>query len=91
MNVNSPRSAACYDDLASVYDLTGQSRFSLRMVSYLLELLALRHYKPRRVLDLACGTGAGGGGRRPPPPAPPPRRRRRRHPPPARRCPAATS
>lgn len=58
MEVNSPLSAACYDELAYVYDLSGQSRFSLRMVSYLLELLALRRAKPRRVVDLACGTGA---------------------------------
>ncbi|HEY9722033.1 MAG TPA: methyltransferase domain-containing protein [Oscillatoriaceae cyanobacterium] len=50
--------AALYDAIAEVYDLSGQSRFSLRMVSYLLEILALRRARPRRVVDLACGTGA---------------------------------
>lgn len=50
--------AALYDAIAEAYDLSGQSRFSLRMVSYLLEILALRRARPRRVVDLACGTGA---------------------------------
>ncbi|MFP5501606.1 MAG: class I SAM-dependent methyltransferase [Candidatus Sericytochromatia bacterium] len=47
-----------YEILAQIYDRTGQARFSLKMVGYLLEMLALRRLKPRRVLDLACGTGA---------------------------------
>lgn len=50
--------ASIYDAIAEVYDLSGQSRFSLKMLSYLLELLALRRSKPQRVADLACGTGA---------------------------------
>jgi ubiquinone/menaquinone biosynthesis C-methylase UbiE len=58
MNVKPPAGSALYETLARVYDLTGQSRFSLKMVSYLLEILALRRAKPRRIIDLACGTGA---------------------------------
>ena len=58
MNVNPPAGSALYETLARVYDLTGQSRFSLKMVAYMLEILALRRAKPRRIVDLACGTGA---------------------------------
>lgn len=47
-----------YDSLAAVYDISGQSRFSLKMIGYLLEILALRRIKPHRIADLACGTGA---------------------------------
>jgi 2-polyprenyl-3-methyl-5-hydroxy-6-metoxy-1,4-benzoquinol methylase len=47
-----------YDLLAQVYDMSGQSRFSLKMAGYLLEILALRRSKARRIVDLACGTGA---------------------------------
>lgn len=58
MQVKTPAGSAMYDRLAEVYDMSGQSRFSLKMVAYLLEILAFRRAKPRRVLDLACGTGA---------------------------------
>jgi SAM-dependent methyltransferase len=58
MNVKPPAGSALYETLARVYDMTGQSRFSLKMVAYMLEILALRRAKPRRILDLACGTGA---------------------------------
>lgn len=47
-----------YDALAEAYDISGQSRFGLKMVGYLLELLALRRMKPAKIIDLACGTGA---------------------------------
>lgn len=47
-----------YDSLAAVYDISGQSRFSLKMIGYLLEILALRRIKPSKIADLACGTGA---------------------------------
>ena len=47
-----------YDELAVIYDRTGQCRFSLKMVSYMFEILALRRLKPRRVAEFACGTGA---------------------------------
>lgn len=47
-----------YDALAAAYDISGQSRFSLKMIGYLLEILALRRIKPIRIADLACGTGA---------------------------------
>ena len=58
MSVKPPSGAALYETLARVYDMSGQSRFSLRMVSYLLEIMALRRLKPRKIVDLACGTGA---------------------------------
>jgi SAM-dependent methyltransferase len=47
-----------YDSLARAYDMSGQSRFSLKMVGYMLEMLALRRCKANKILDLACGTGA---------------------------------
>jgi len=50
---------ALYDAYASLYDRTGQSRFSLRMVLYAF-FLWTQHapYRIQRVLDLACGTGS---------------------------------
>jgi ubiquinone/menaquinone biosynthesis C-methylase UbiE len=58
MDVKPPPGAEIYDNLAEAYDLTGQSRFSLKMVGYMLEMLALRRFKGRKICDLACGTGA---------------------------------
>lgn len=58
MNVKPPPGAEIYDLLAEAYDLSGQARFSLKMVGYMLEMLALRRSKPTKILDLACGTGA---------------------------------
>lgn len=58
MDVKPPSGADMYDSLAAVYDISGQSRFSLKMIGYLLEMLALRRIKPIRIADLACGTGA---------------------------------
>jgi 2-polyprenyl-3-methyl-5-hydroxy-6-metoxy-1,4-benzoquinol methylase len=50
---------ALYDAYASLYDRTGQSRFSLRMVLYAFFLWAQHApYRIQRVLDLACGTGS---------------------------------
>lgn len=50
---------ALYDAYASLYDRTGQSRFSLRMVLYAFFLWAQHSpYRVQRVLDLACGTGS---------------------------------
>src|SRR5215475_13647270 len=46
-----------YSAYASVYDLQGQSRWSERMVTFLADLLPRYDATPRRVLDLACGTG----------------------------------
>lgn len=46
-----------YGAYASVYDLQGQSRWSERMVAFLTDLLPRYDSTPRRVLDLACGTG----------------------------------
>jgi SAM-dependent methyltransferase len=46
-----------YSAYASVYDLQGQSRWSERMVAFLSDLLPRYDATPRRVLDLACGTG----------------------------------
>ncbi|MEB3329101.1 MAG: class I SAM-dependent methyltransferase [Candidatus Sericytochromatia bacterium] len=58
MAFKSPSGSQPYDALAAAYDVSGQSRFSLKMVGYLLELLALRRIRPHHVADLACGTGA---------------------------------
>ncbi len=46
-----------YTAYAGVYDVSGQTAFSLRMIPY-LELLLTRHRPDGRTfLDLACGTG----------------------------------
>lgn len=45
-----------YSAYAAVYDRTGQSRFSLRMLQYAKNIWDSRW--PSAVLDLACGTGA---------------------------------
>lgn len=48
-----------YSEYASLYDRTGQSRFSLRMVLWAHALWAQHApYRIQRVLDLACGTGS---------------------------------
>lgn len=47
-----------YDSYAAVYDRTGQSRFSLRMVPYVRELWRLAGAEVHSVVDLACGTGS---------------------------------
>ncbi len=54
-----PRLSDPYGAYAAVYDAQGQSGWSARMVAFLLDTL-LPHYgaAPRRVLDLACGTGS---------------------------------
>lgn len=49
-------SVAPYEKYASVYDRTGQSRFSLKMLGYARDLWGGRW--PASVLDLGCGTGA---------------------------------
>lgn len=58
MDIKAPPGALPYEALAAAYDLSGQSRFSLKMVRYVLDWLATRRIKPIRVVDLACGTGA---------------------------------
>ncbi|MEB3196284.1 MAG: class I SAM-dependent methyltransferase [Candidatus Sericytochromatia bacterium] len=58
MQIKCPAGSRPYEALAAVYDMSGQSRFSLKMLGYGLELLALHRIRPGRVLDLACGTGA---------------------------------
>lgn len=52
-----PSESACYESLAEAYDLSGQGRFGLRMLAYVLELLALARWRPTSWADLACGTG----------------------------------
>ena len=47
-----------YGAYATVYDAQGQSRWSERMVAFLGDLLPRYDAVPRRILDLACGTGA---------------------------------
>ncbi|MHB1354641.1 MAG: class I SAM-dependent DNA methyltransferase [Anaerolineae bacterium] len=46
-----------YHDYARLYDRSGQLGFSLRMIHYLEELLAIYPVKGQSMLDLACGTG----------------------------------
>lgn len=46
-----------YQKFARVYDQIGSDHFSRRMFSYTQRLLARLKYRPRSVLDLACGTG----------------------------------
>lgn len=47
-----------YTRYAEIYDQTGQSEFGLRMRRCVRDLLAQRGWRGRRILDLACGTGA---------------------------------
>lgn len=47
-----------YESYAAIYDLAQQGRYGERMADWTLEWLAEHGEKPRRVLDLACGTGA---------------------------------
>jgi SAM-dependent methyltransferase len=49
--------APIYTAYAPIYDAIGQGRFSARMAAWALAWLAERGEPPRRVLDLACGTG----------------------------------
>ena len=46
-----------YQKFAHVYDKMGSDRFSARMFQYTQRLLVKLKYRPRSVLDLACGTG----------------------------------
>ncbi len=46
-----------YTRLAEVYDLKGHDRFSVQMVEYTFKLLKKFRFRPRRILDLCCGTG----------------------------------
>lgn len=47
-----------YGKFAQVYDQMGSDRFSVRMFHYTQRLLSRHRYRPRSVLDLACGTGS---------------------------------
>ena len=46
-----------YDTYAHVYDRSGQTAFSLRMVPYLVSLLTDHPSPAHSMVDLACGTG----------------------------------
>jgi len=46
-----------YHEYASVYDVSGQLAFSLRMIPYLNLLLARHPVEQRVMIELACGTG----------------------------------
>lgn len=46
-----------YQKFARVYDKIGSDQFSIRMFGYTQRLLDRLGYRPRSVLDLACGTG----------------------------------
>ena len=54
---SAPSATDPYGAYATVYDAQGQSRWSERMVAFLADLLPRYDATPRRVLDLACGTG----------------------------------
>jgi SAM-dependent methyltransferase len=47
-----------YSRYASVYDRIGQRSFGERIAEATLEWLAHHGHRPRRIADLACGTGA---------------------------------
>jgi ubiquinone/menaquinone biosynthesis C-methylase UbiE len=46
-----------YQKFAQVYDRIGSDQFSTKMFRYSLRLLRQLNYRPRSMLDLACGTG----------------------------------
>lgn len=46
-----------YSKFAGVYDKIGSDRFSAKMFRYTQRLVSRLEYRPRSVLDLACGTG----------------------------------
>lgn len=46
-----------YQKFAQVYDKIGSDRFSAKMFRYTQRILDRHNYRPRSVLDLACGTG----------------------------------
>lgn len=46
-----------YNRFAYVYDKMGSDRFSIKMFDYTLRLLTMLRFRPRSILDLACGTG----------------------------------
>ncbi|MEZ5357321.1 MAG: class I SAM-dependent methyltransferase [Candidatus Zixiibacteriota bacterium] len=46
-----------YQKFAGVYDQMGEDNFSVRMFDYSKRILAKLRYRPKTMLDLACGTG----------------------------------
>lgn len=52
--------AGIYEELAEIYDQGGFTRFSLEMAPRVLGLLERYGRRPRRICDLACGTGDAG-------------------------------
>jgi ubiquinone/menaquinone biosynthesis C-methylase UbiE len=46
-----------YQKFAQVYDKIGSDQFSAKMYRYTQRILTRINYRPRSVLDLACGTG----------------------------------
>jgi ubiquinone/menaquinone biosynthesis C-methylase UbiE len=46
-----------YQKFAYVYDKIGSDQFSKKMFKYTLRLLARLRYRPKSVLEIACGTG----------------------------------
>ncbi len=46
-----------YNRFAKLYDRMDTGRYSSKMLDYTFRLLERYHFTPKRVLDLACGTG----------------------------------
>jgi ubiquinone/menaquinone biosynthesis C-methylase UbiE len=46
-----------YERLAEVYDSGGWMEYSRRLFPYLQDILRRFRFRPKRILDLACGTG----------------------------------
>lgn len=46
-----------YEKFAYIYDRMGSDEFSIKMFEYTRRILTRLKYRPRSVLDLACGTG----------------------------------
>ncbi len=46
-----------YQKFAGVYDQMGEDNFSVKMFHYSQRILKRLRYRPKTVLDLACGTG----------------------------------
>ena len=46
-----------YEKFAYIYDRMGSDEFSIKMFNYTRRILSRLKYRPRSILELACGTG----------------------------------